>query len=281
MAAFESSQAAFAALLDPLEVDLVHLRYRWESTKLFLIELRAVAHDRPFEIHDGAAWTWIVDAQNMLAIRLEDWTNQLLDEGGFFDTLVSTPGLLSELGAESPEGQPVDAALETRRLLTLEDRLGATGPVRPEHLDALRRDILRHMPPLAIDHRADRDDPEENPGSLLHQVHAALDEQLRYAERLCEDLRLCARAPAFSRPHLPRLTPVAARALIDIILLGPNYRTLDHADVPEVTFATPAPADRRARAYAALHVATPDPHSPFNTAADLARTLHLDLTEVP
>lgn len=80
---------------------------------------------------------------------------------------------------------------------------------------------------------------------------------------------------------LPPRTPVAARALIDIILLGPNCGALDHVDIPNVTFATPVHTERRARAYPALHLATPDPHSPFNTPADLARTLHLDVSEEP
>ncbi len=120
-----------------------------------MVELWAVARDCRFEIHDLAAWAWIVDIQKALAVRVGDWANHLLDQGASSTPWSPPPGVLSELGAQFREGKTVDAALETCRSLALEDGLGATGPVRLEHLRRRRRHILRHPPPLVIDRRVD------------------------------------------------------------------------------------------------------------------------------
>jgi hypothetical protein len=195
-------------------------------------------------------------------------------EDGVFRALTSTPRLLAELRPHYPVGQTLNPAIAARRKLTFEERFGATNELRPEDIRHLQSETLRRMPPLAMKYPTADDQPALNPAALLEEAHEALDEHLRYGERLCRDLRICAGAPPTSlRSFGPGSEPVRVRAFIDVLLLGPNCSLLDDKDHPDPTFSTPAYTDRRARAYAALHAANPDPQTPFNTVANITRTL--------
>jgi hypothetical protein len=264
---------SFDDLMELHERDLSRLRYRWDIAQVFLAELRAVTLGRPFEA-THRMWYSNIERQKELAAAVEAWPDRLGAEDGAFRGLASTPGLLAQLRPHYLEGQTLNPALAARRRLTFEERFGTTGRLGPEDIHHLQRETLRRMPPLAIAYPSEDDAPAPNPAALLEEVHQALDERLRYADRLCRDLRICAgAAPAALRSFVPRDEPVRARAFVDILLLGPNCSLLDDKDHPDPTFSTPAYTARRARAYVALHAATPDPQTPFNTVANVTRTL--------
>lgn len=269
--------ASFDDVMELHDRGVSGLRYRWEMGQVFLAELRAVTLGRAWVVMDSF-WDYCVEAQKNLAADVQAWVDRLAAEDGVFRGLASTPRLLAQLRPQYPEGQTVNPAIAALRRRTFEERFGATDELRPEDIRDLEHQTLRCMPPIAMAYPSKDDAPAPNPAALLEAVHQVLDEHLRYADRLCRDLRICAGAPPSAlRSFIPRDQPVRARARIDLILLGRQCGILDDKDHPDPTHSTPAYTAHRARMYAALHAIDADPQSPFNSPANIQRMVHVDL----
>jgi hypothetical protein len=267
----------FAELLRPSELELLQLRHRWHAIEVFVEELHQANGGLRFEIHDEAAWNWMLDARDMVVIRLASWVKSIWGKGGLLGRLAADGKVFRELNAEYPRSTDHTSEARQRRRAAFA-RLFPSAKRRPTaaELELVRKAVYTHLEPVLRDRSANRAHPYEGDDkeALFHQ-NSEMEEHLLYAEKMFNDLRICAGAGVVVyHNHLGDTSVTAAPDLVDAILLGGSDR-IDMVTRPDILDGTRYRAQRRERIYAALRAAAVGraPEESFNTDADIARLL--------